>query len=167
MFNPYLSREQLEERFSKLQKLNYNQFRWWRMYESPNKPLHSRSPLIDKILNGDYDYSHYKFQAMWCEHELDDLLKECGVDYQKYLEKSSVTRARRKRLLEDFDKDEEQKLHALISEFTKCFRCTREQVIEEMEKCSGTLVDLYYIIEDKYKVMIVPPPRRGRPRKNI
>ena len=169
MFNIPLSREQVEKQLSQYQKINYNQFRWWRMYQPKNKPLHKNQPLRDKILNGDFDYSCYKAQQYWCEYQLNDILEECGVDYQMYLEKSSVLRARRKRLIEDFEKDEAERIESLIKEFTTCFRCNREQVVEEMINCSGELIDLYYIIEEKYKVVLMPYPlkRRGRPKKVI
>jgi len=169
MFKPTLSREELDEKFSHLQKLNYNQFRWWRMYDSKNKPLPKRSPLRDKILNGDFDYSHYGYQAMWCEHEINSLWNKCYPDIGKFNEQSSLVRTRRKRLLEDFYKDEDQKLDALITEFTQNFKCTKEQVVEEIEKCVGSLIDLYYIIAEKYKITHMPYPlkRRGRPKKVI
>ena len=166
MFNPSLSRKQVEEQLSQYQKLNYNQFRWWRLYAPKNKPLDNRQPLRDRILNGDFDFSCYKAQIYLVEYQLNDILKECGVDYQKYLEKTSVMRARRKRLIEDFEKDEKDKLESLIKEFTRYFRCNREQVEEEMLNCSGSLIDLYYIIEEKYKVIPIPYAsmrRRGRP----
>ena len=54
-FNPILSRKQLDKKFSKLRKLKYNQFRWWRMYDYPNKPLSNKSSFRDRILNGDFD----------------------------------------------------------------------------------------------------------------
>lgn len=165
MYNPPLSREQVEKELSQYQKINYNQFRWWRMYQPKNKPLDNRQPLRDRILNGDFDFSCYRAQQYLVEYQLNDLLKECGGDYQKYLEKASVQLARRKRLIEDFEKDEKERLDSLITEFTKYFRCNKEQVIEEMEKCSGELIDLYYIIEEKYKIVHIPYPlkRRGRP----
>ena len=89
------------------------------------------------------------------------------MDYGKYLEKTSVIRARRKRLIEDFEKDEAERLRSLTVEFTKYFKCDREQVEKEMLECSGTLIDLYYIIEEKYKIVHAPYPlrRRGRPKK--
>ena len=166
MFNPSLSRKQVEEQLSQYQKLNYNQFRWWRLYAPKNKPLDNRQPLRDRILNGDFDFSCYKAQIYLVEYQLNDILKECGIDYQKYLEKTSVMRARRKRLIEDFEKDEKDKLESLIKEFTRYFRCNREQVEEEMLNCSGSLIDLYYIIKEKYKVIPIPYAsmrRRGRP----
>ena len=51
------------EKISQLQPLNYNQFRWWRRFDSPNKPLHKNSDLLRKIRNGDYEFSHYYWQA--------------------------------------------------------------------------------------------------------
>ena len=105
-FNPILSRKQLDKKFSKLRKLKYNQFRWWRMYDYPNKPLSNKSSFRDRILNGDFDYSHFNYQAMWCEHEMNDIAEDCNEDIQKYIEKTSLLRTRRTRLLEDFEKDE-------------------------------------------------------------
>ena len=167
-YSPVTSRKELDKKFSKLRKLTYNAFRWWRMYDNPNKPLCNRSPFRDRILNGDFDYSHYKYQADWCEHEMNDIAQECGDDIGKFVEKTSLLRSRRKRLLEDFEKDENSKLEMLIKAFTVHFRCNKEQVYEEIEKCSGSLIDLYYIIEDKYRIVLMPVPlkRRGRPPKN-
>jgi hypothetical protein len=45
-----------------------------------NKPLDKRKPLRDRILNGDYDFSHYWYQAAWVEHDLNDLQIECKGD---------------------------------------------------------------------------------------
>jgi hypothetical protein len=168
VFNPTLSRERLQQEFSKLQKLNYNQFRWWRMYDAKNKPLDKRQPLRDRILNGDYEFSHYWYQAAWVEHELNDLQKECGADDAKFVEKGAVLRARRKRLLEDFEKDEKEKLEELYREFPKYFRVSKDQVKEEMAKFSGSLIDFYYHMDEKYKIVHISYEqikKRGRPRK--
>jgi len=167
IFNPVLSRKRLQKEFSKLQKLNYNQFRWWRMYDVKNKPLDKRQPLRDRILNGDYDFSHYWYQAAWVEHDINDLQKECNGDDGLFVEKGAVLRARRKRLLEDFEKDEKEKLEELYNEFPKYFRISKDQVKQEMLKYSGSLIDFYYHIDDKYKITFKPMPtkRRGRPRK--
>jgi hypothetical protein len=51
--------EVIEKKLSQCQKLNYNQFFWWKRWTSKNKPLDKYAPLWDKILNGDYDFSHY------------------------------------------------------------------------------------------------------------
>ena len=169
LYSPVLSKKQLEVKFSKLRKLKYNQFRWWRMYDNPNLPLHSRQPLRDRILNGDFEYSHYKYQAEWCEHEINQIWEECYPDIGKFNEMSSLLRTRRKRLLEDFEKDENTKLSELMSSFTRHYKLNKEEVEEEMLKCSGSLIDFYYIIEEKFKIVHIPYPlkRRGRPKQVI
>ena len=147
----------------------YNPFRWYTKGSYRKKPLKSKSPLLLKIQNGDFDYSHYKYQADWCEHEMNDVAAKYGDDIGRYVEETSLLRSRRKRLLEDFEKDENSKLEMLIKAFTVHFRCNKEQVYEEIEKCSGSLMDLYYIIEEKYRIVHMPYPlkRRGRPKKVI
>ena len=49
-------------------------------YESKNKPLKATASFRDTILNGDYDFSHYWYQAAWVEHDIDDLEIECADD---------------------------------------------------------------------------------------
>jgi len=167
-FNPTLSRSRLKKEFSNLQKLNYNQFRWWRMYESKNKPLKATASFRDTILNGDYDFSHYWYQAAWVEHDIDDLEIECGSDDGKFVEKASVLKARRTRLLEDFEKDEAEKLTNLVKEFKSNFVITEDQINEEMLEWSGDLISFYYHIEDNYQKLNIPnygKKKRGRPRK--
>lgn len=181
IFNPTLSRERLQKEFSKLQKLNYNQFRWWRMYDVKKKPLDKRQPLQARIANGDYDFSHYWYQAAWVEHDINDLEKECSDDAVKFVEKSAVLRARRKRLLEDFERDEKDKLEELYREFSINFHITKNEVKLEMEEFDGTLLELYDYISThpKYKLKSSKIPRlsftqdgrimkkRGRPKKEI
>ena len=167
-FNPTLSRTRLEKEFSKLQKLNYNQFRWWRMYETKNKPLKATASFRDAILNGDYDFSHYWYQAAWVEHDIDDLEIECADDAGKFVEKASILKSRRTRLLEDFEKDEADKLKRLEKEFTSNFKITKDQINKEMLEWSGDLISLYYHIEDNYQKLNIPNygnKKRGRPRK--
>lgn len=166
MFDIPMSRKEVDKKLSQYQKINYNQFRWWRMYQPKNKPLDTRQPLRDRILNGDFDFSCYKAQIYWCEYQLNDVYEECYPDLQKYLEKTAVMSARRKRLIEDFEKDEKNRLESLIKDLTRYFRCDKKQVEEEMIKCSGEIIDLYYIVKEKYQVIPIPYPRksrRGRP----
>ena len=97
-------------------------------------------------------------------------MEECGVDYQMYLEKTSVIRARRKRLIEDFEKDEADRLLSLKTAFTQHYRLTRDQIEEEMINFSGdSLIDFYYHIHEQHKIVHMPYPlkRRGRPKKVI
>ena len=165
VYNPPLTRRQLQNRFSKLQKLNYNQFRWWRMYESKIKPLKGRALFRDRILNGDYDVSCYLDQAHWCEHEINDLYKRYDHDPVQLNEHSKIWKARRTRLIEDHDREEHEKLTAIRDGFFQNFQITKDEIQKEMLNCRGSLIDLYYIIEEKYKIKYVKHEKRGRPKK--
>jgi hypothetical protein len=151
MFNVAQSRKFIEKELGNFQKLNYNQFRWWRWYESKNKPLPNKADFRDKIFNGDFDQGPYQLQA-------------CDGDYQKYLEKSKLLGARRKRLWEDHERDEADKLDSLYKHFMKNFHISRDELNQEVDICIGTILDLYYQIEEKYNKIYVKS-RRGRPAK--
>ena len=75
----------IEKNLSKLQKLKYNQFLWWRRWSAKNKPLHKDSSLWDKINNGDYNFSPYFWQIQYCEWEIEQ-------KRLKYINGSKVTR---------------------------------------------------------------------------
>ena len=107
--------------------------------------------------NKSYDKSksNYQFHVFWqsylCEYQLNDLLEECGTDYQKYLENSAMLRTRRKKLIEDFEKDENERLHSLYAGFKKHFKIDKDKLEEYISEHSGDIIGLYYIIEDKYR----------------
>jgi len=166
IYSPTFTKSHIEKELSKLRKLKYNQFRWWRMYDNPVLPLPNKAPLIDKIINGDFDYSHYKLQAELVEHELNELAQKCGGNNELFGEKSTLSRARRKRLLEDFEKDENDKLKQIFKEFEKNFSATKEQIEEEMLRFVGNLGEFYYYMGVRYS-KTHNPNRRGRKKKNI
>jgi hypothetical protein len=164
-YNPTLSLEACDKELSKLQKLNYNRFMWWRLYSYKTHPLPNKASFKDKILNGDFDHSCYKVQAQKCEHEMNDIFKECVPDQAKFIEKTTMMRARRKRLIEDYEKDERDRLDSIFKGFEKQFNITREELNEEIDGCLGKLIDLYYIIESKYQKYNNVSSGRGRPAK--
>jgi len=174
VYKPTFTREELKEKFSHLQKLNYNQFRWWRLYDVKKKPLAAHFPLRNHIENGDYDFSHYWYQAAWVEHDINDLSIECKDDAGLFSEKVQVLSARRKRLYEDYEKDEKWKLDDLVKEFSRNFHITKDEAGLEMEEFGGTLLELYDYISThpKYKLKANKAPRvtfkkRGRPKKVV
>ena len=165
LYDPLFEKEIIEKKLSKLQKLKYNKFRWWRMYTDNHTPLPNKSSFINKILNGDFDEpSLYLWQVYLVEHELNEIWKDCKNDTSKFLEKTSLHRARRKRLNEDFEKEEFERMYSLHEHFYKYFDIDRDQLEKEMLKCSGELKDLYYIIESKYNSKTAKS-KRGRPKK--
>jgi hypothetical protein len=80
-------------------------------------------------------------------------------DYAKWVEESSLTRARRKRLLEDHEKEEKKKLEELVREFTKNYRVTKEQVEEEMMNWDKDLYKFFLYMDDKHRIKPTPVPK--------
>lgn len=161
LYNPLLPISILKEKLQPLRKLSYNKFRWWRMYDDPRKPLPNKSSFLDKILNGEYDYSHYSYQAQLCEHELNQMWLDCKSDMQLFNEKSSVLRARRKRLLGDFEKDENEKLKKIFKEFSKNFKVSDEELATTIERdFDGTLEELYHYMGVRFQSLPSKPQKR-------
>ncbi|NDD98171.1 MAG: hypothetical protein EBZ93_11860 [Actinobacteria bacterium] len=92
MFPVRLSREFLEEQLDKLPKKTYNQFQWWRRYQT-RKTLHEKKPLEEKILNGDYEHSDYYYQALHENYLLEDKIKDINY-YESKLNDISLFRTR-------------------------------------------------------------------------
>jgi len=148
----------------KLQPLNYNVFRWWRRWDSKSKPLPKNSPLWDKIINGDLDFSHYYWQAKYCDLELNSKYQSARTD-QEFVENSRLDFQRKKRLWEDFEKDEFDKLKQLKKGFIEEFFIDEDQFKNEFEDFGFTLKDFYLYIEKNYKKRIKKLSKRGRPKK--
>ena len=162
-----VNRETVLDKISQLQPINYNQFRWWRRFDTPNKPLHKNTDLLRKIQNGDYEFSHYYWQAKYAEIEMDDIHNETYPDAALYNEKVAIHGARRKRLWDDFEKDEKEKMDNIIKDFYHKFKMSRNQIREEMEEFGGTLEDYYHYCEKQFGTKQQKLQTRGRPRKVI
>ena len=162
-----VDKELITQEISKLQPLNYNRFMWWRRFDSPNKPLHKNSDLLDKIQNGDFDFSHYFWQAKYTEMEMDEIHNDVWPDSVKYNEKVAVHGARRKRLWDDFEKDETEKMRLLQKEFYHKFKMSKNQVKEEMEEFGGTLEDYYHYCDKQFGTRQEKLQTRRRPKKVI
>ena len=150
---------------SKLQPLNYNQFRWWRRFDSKVKPLPRGTKFIDRIKNGEFEFSHYYWQWKLSELEINELYNKYNGDIQKLLENNSVDLARRKRLIEDFEKDENDRLKLLQDGFLREFEMTREEYYSHIEKFDGTIEDFYIYCIKTFDRTGKQPERRGRPKK--
>jgi hypothetical protein len=166
IYSPIFPKIDLQEKLTKLRKLNYNKFRWWRMFENINSPLPNKSPLLDKILNGDFDYSHYKLQAELVEYELNELAEKCGGNNELFNEKSSLLRVKRKRLLDDFERDENEKLKQLFKEFYKNFTINEGELENEMLRFVGTLHEFYYYMGARYQKIHNPNKNKKKTKKH-
>jgi hypothetical protein len=152
------------QEISKLRPLNYNRFMWWRRFDQKKRPLDNKPPLLDKIKNGDLEFSHFYWQALYTEMEMNEKRNEC-IDDQHWIEQTRVDKQRRRRLYEDFEKDEAGKLETLRKLFPKEFRMTKEDYDSEILEFGGTLLQLYRHCEIRYGKKLKIQSKRGRPRK--
>ena len=155
-FEPKWSKQWIETKLKKrFFKKPYDRFMWWRSYTPKNKPLGIKASLIDRIINGDFEAGPFLLEVELGHHTINEKFKalignDGEVDYGKYSVETSIDRARKKRLLEDHDKDEFRKLDDLRKLFKKEFKITEEEYKKEITKGSDTLVDFYYKLEKKY-----------------
>jgi hypothetical protein len=150
-FKPIHSVEWLEKYFAEnCFKKPYDRFMWWRGYVTKKKPLFPQAHFKAKVENGDYDYPHYRYEAELVEHKLREAYLN-RIDIIQFNESQSLNMARRKRLLEDHEKEENKRLEALYKECWRTFRITKERVEEEIMNLDGDSVkDLYLVLEEKY-----------------
>ncbi len=136
-----LPRPFLEEQLSKLTPKRYNQFVWWRRYEV-RQTLQDRSPLYDKIVNGDYEHSDYFYQAEMENYLLADKIKDIKY-FEDQLDHRSLFGARWKRLMDDYAKDEKEILRKMKKDFKGTFGIPGDELELIMEDFDGTTLDLY------------------------
>jgi hypothetical protein len=132
---------------------------WWRGYVTKQKPLYPQASFKAKVENGDFDYPHYRYEAELVEHKLRHAYLN-RTDIVQFNESQSLNMARRKRLLEDHDKEENKRLEALYKECWRNYRLSKEKVEEEIMNLDGdTVKDLYSVLEEKYGYKPTPMPK--------
>ena len=161
------SRETVMSHVKKLQPLNYNRFMWWRTHTDKVTPLGKRALLKDRILNGDFNPSSYFWQAQLALYVAKDKLDLTKHDTRYQLDLAGVDFQRYKKLMEDFEKEENNRMLALYDAFTSEYRITKEELEEKFLKFNGTILDFYYFAEEfLYKTpSSVRKDNRGRPKK--
>ena len=137
-------------------KKPYDRFMWWRSYTPKNKPLSKSKPLRDRIANGDLDHAPYLYESYLAEYTMNDKYLQCitqngEIDYMKWKQEASVDGARKKRLLDDYQKEETRRLDELRTGFMKEFNIDKETYYKEAENSSKKLLDFYDYMSRKYK----------------
>jgi hypothetical protein len=142
---------ELKERIAGYQKQSYNKFYWWRRFQ-PRQTLTRLHRLEQRVPNGDFEVSDYYWQAMW-ETELEKQAIANEVSPDKRHELRCMYGERRRRLNNDYEKDEAKILEDMYRAFRIELRMTRDEVEEEMLNFDGTLSEFYYYIYDKKNKM--------------
>lgn len=152
-YSPSQSREWLEKYFKQnYNTLSYNRFFWWRSYAPKFKELPNNHLVRNRIRNGDFDFPHYWFEAQLVEHHINERYLEIGIkDSEKFHEDTTMDRVRRKRLLEDFEKEEERKLRDLKKAILREIKMTEQEYDHESEFGPVMeLADFYDYLVEKY-----------------
>ena len=161
------SREVVEQNLARYQPLNYNRFMWWRSHTDGITPLSKRATLKERISNGDFNESSYFWQAQLALYNAKDKINLNKHNHSDQLEILAVDLSRYKRLMEDFNKEDNVRLEALYDAFISTFKMTRTEFINEICEWSGDLLSYYkHCMEFKYETPAsIRKERRGRPKK--
>ena len=138
---------ELKDRISTFRKNTYNRFYWWRRFQ-PRDTLHKYRRLNERIPNGDFEVSDYHWQVLW-ENELEKeaIGNERSVDKQHEIR--CMFGERRRRLNNDYEKDEQKILDEMYKAFRVELRMSKEEVEDEMLNFDGTLSEFYHYIYNK------------------
>jgi hypothetical protein len=156
------SKEIVNKEISKLQSLKYNQFYWWRKFKEKS-PLSTKDAVHARIDNGDFDFSSYYWQAQYALLEMEEKtghIKDPSIRH----ESQTLFRERYRRLMNDFEKDEPQRLESYVKTMTGLFEIEKDELEKKMETFDGTLKELYILIKTNYNFRTIQK-RRGRPKK--
>jgi hypothetical protein len=156
------SKETVNKEINKLQPLKYNQFYWWRKFKEKS-PLSTKDAVHARIDNGDFDFSSYYWQAQYALLEMEEKtghIKDPSIRH----ESQTLFRERYRRLMNDFEKDEPQRLETYIKVMTGLFEIEKDELENKMETFDGTLKELYILIKTNYNFRTIQK-RKGRPKK--
>ena len=157
------SQEVIQKHLSKLKKLNYNPFRWWRNYDVP-KTLSKSTHIEKRINNGDFEPSPYFWMAqsaLWEKHDNDN----AGLEPFVRAKRGSLLLTKYERLMQDFETDDKDRMDSFIEAIYDHFEVDKEFVEEEIKSFGSSIKDYYIYACKKYNVRRVAPKRRGRPKK--
>jgi hypothetical protein len=156
------SKKIVNKEIGKLQPLKYNQFYWWRKFKEKS-PLSTKDAMHARIDNGDFNFSSYYWQAQYALLEMEEKtghIKDPSIRH----ESQTLFRERYRRLMNDFEKDEPQRLDDYKKAITSLFEIEKEELENKMETFDGTLKELYILIKTNYNFRTIQK-RKGRPKK--
>ena len=125
-------------------------FYWYRRFKT-HKCLPYKYPLIDKIKNGDFEYSPFFEQAKWELHWMEEEQKEFIDNYQGkdptmdmlYTDIEIKARKRYNKLYEDAMKDEHNRMDMLTNNLSKYYKLNKQKVKDFINIFEGTTIELF------------------------
>ena len=144
----------------------YNKFFWWRRYQE-HKSLSKMASIWDKAKNGDYDVSPYWRQREWEHYFEEQEIAKYRSTYTGHSENlgwqerqiSKLYWERRKRLLNDAERDEHNRWQSLVKDLKTCFGGDEDTIKEMFESFEGTMIEFITAYRDSRNLpKIIPPP---------
>ena len=126
----------------------YNKFFWWRRYQE-HKPLSKMASIWDKVKNGDYDVTPYykqrEYEFWFEEQEINKYKANYSGSYENigWQERqiSKLYWQRRKRLLNDAERDELNRWVTFLKDVKTNFGGNEEQIKDMYESFEGTITE--------------------------
>ena len=137
--------------------MGYNKFRWWT--NGRKKKLSVKKPLIERINNGDFDYSHYYSEAEAARKQSSAIYKEImsnwGYEYEAR-QKTHLKNVRANKLDEEGYKDEIRILDSLKKELKKEFGfCLWDKAMNSRLMDAEQLYEFYLIERLKGQKLLI------------
>ena len=126
----------------------YNKFFWWRRYQE-HKTLSKMASIWNKVKNGDYDVTPYYKQReyeFWFEEQEIAKYKANYTGFHENIDwqERQITKLyweRRKRLLNDAERDELNRWTTFVKDVKINFGGTEEQIKDMFESFEGTITE--------------------------
>jgi hypothetical protein len=126
----------------------YNKFFWWRRYQE-HKALSKMASIWDKVKNGDYDVTPYykqrEYEFWFEEQEINKYKANYSGSYENigWQERqiSKLYWQRRKRLMNDAERDELNRWVTFVKDVKTNFGGTEEQIKDMFESFEGTITE--------------------------
>ena len=142
----------------------YNKFFWWRRYQE-HKPLSKMASIWDKVKNGDYDVTPYykqrEYEFWFEEQEINKYKANYSGSYQdlgfQELQISKLYWQRRKRLLNDAERDELNRWVTFLKDVRTNFGGTEEQIKDMFESFEGTIPEFLEAYKESRNLPKIQP----------
>ena len=145
--------------------MGYNPFRYYTEGKYRKKPLKSKSPLLLKIRNGDFEYSPYFLEAKDNEKLYDKMYNEYidnshsndinSIKHEAH-QHAKMKRIKAQKLMDVGIVEEQTRLHQLRKELELEFGKDLWEKANERQRGKGTTEDLYWWYKKQVGMGLTP-----------
>jgi len=145
--------------------MGYNPFRYYTEGKYRKRPLKSKSPLLLKIRNGDFEYSPYFLEAKDNEKLYDKMYSEYidnshsndinSIKHEAH-QHAKMKRIKAQKLMEVGIVEEQTRLHQLRKELELEFGKDLWEKANERQRGKGTTEDLYWWYKKQVGMGLTP-----------